>query len=174
MVPLYGKWALSRSNRTPCSHGTMDIWTLSCMHKVPHVRLRCSRGISSSFLCIRSFFPFSFPLVKSCGFFRSWLLLEVTSARKEWSPFLVVVLSSTMLLSSFISGFSQLLWYLWFLGAIYIYASIGFTYTLMKPSLRSALQITKHLRVSISPWVVILKSSLLQLTRLVWLTELEK
>lgn len=50
MVPGNGEWAFPRSYWSTCSHGEMDFWTLSGMHKVPHVCLWCSRG--NSFLCL--------------------------------------------------------------------------------------------------------------------------
>ena len=90
---------------------------------------------------------------------------EAIFARMGWRLSLDGVQSFIMLLSSFISGSCQPLQFPLYLEATYTSASIGLTYTTMKPSPHLGLLITRHSRDFASNIMVILKFSPLQLIR---------
>ncbi|KAG4202233.1 hypothetical protein ERO13_A05G320308v2 [Gossypium hirsutum] len=94
-----------------------------------------------------------------------WLSPEAIFARMEYKRCLEGVLSYIMLQSSFTSGFSPTLWFLWCSEATCISALTGFIYTLTRHSLISELLITSHSHDSTSIVMVILKFSLLQSIR---------
>lgn len=168
MVSICGEWTFSRPNRPSCTYWTMDIWTLSSMHQVSDVCFWRSWGEKAFYadpFWIFFFLDYTSSEVTFLCIFRSWLCLGIIYARTGWNPFPEGEQRYIMLLSFFISGSSQLLWFLWYSEAICISALTGYIYTLMKPFPHYELPIINLLPDSTSTTMVILKFSLLQLTR---------
>lgn len=169
MVSVDGKRALPRSDRTSRPYRTMDIWALSCLHKIYHVILWHPRGASSSSSSSSNCLHFLVDLFMEFLILRwpcrSWQWRGAPSVRKGFSLSLEAVPSFIMPQCSCTSGSSRLRWSRWSSGATSTSASTGSAFTSTRPSPPCASQITRHSPVSISLEGAIWRSTRSPLTR---------